>query len=170
MSDITSNDNVQNVQSTKQEVLRPCPFIEARIKEMPSGCWEWQNAKNNRGYGKATYNGKLELAHRISYRLHNHREIPKGMIVCHTCDNPGCVNPLHLFLGTYSDNMQDCKNKGRLDTKGNAYKTYCKHGHPFNAANTHWRADGTRCCRACDREWHRRKYGYKSRNIYEISR
>jgi len=140
--------------------LKPCPFLENRIEELVSGCWEWKGAKNNRGYGKASYNGKLELAHRISYRLHNHREIPKGLIVCHTCDNPGCVNPSHLFLGTYSDNMQDCRDKGRLDTRGNSLKTHCKHGHPFDNSNTYLRANGERQCRACNREFQRRKYGY----------
>ena len=87
-------------------------------------CWGWTASLNNKGYGQF-YTGKTMMtAHRTSWMLTN-GNIPKGLNVLHKCDNPLCVNPEHLFLGTLSDNMQDCRDKGRLvmpNTKG------CNHG------------------------------------------
>ena len=73
-------------------------------------CWEWTASKDKDGYGLFHFNRKQVRAHRFAFGLDN---IPKGMAVCHTCDNPGCVNPDHLFLGTNLDNTQDMISKGR---------------------------------------------------------
>ncbi len=75
-------------------------------------CWEWQAACHKRGYGifKAQFTNK---AHRAAWVIHNEKPIPEGLCVCHTCDNPPCVNPAHLFLGTHQDNMIDRDKKGR---------------------------------------------------------
>jgi hypothetical protein len=76
------------------------------------GCWEWPGFKNEDGYGRGRYLGKKGSAHRFSWQI-NFGEIPTGMCVCHHCDNPACINPKHLFLGTHIDNMRDMRKKGR---------------------------------------------------------
>lgn len=83
-------------------------------------CWLWQGNTNCTGHG--SFHGKLDgrnfrIASRYSWHLHN-GPIPMGprgrtLSVCHKCDVPACVNPSHLFLGTQSDNLRDCRDKGR---------------------------------------------------------
>jgi hypothetical protein len=76
-------------------------------------CWGWLGFKSGDGYGKMRTRGKAVRAHRVSYQLHV-GPIPDGLSVLHHCDNPGCVNPRHLFVGTHNDNMADCSAKGRI--------------------------------------------------------
>lgn len=74
-------------------------------------CWLWQGVKRE-GYGRMRKDYKLSSAHRFSWEIHN-GPIPKGIYVLHSCDNPPCVNPSHLWLGTYTDNNRDRSKKGR---------------------------------------------------------
>lgn len=90
--------------------------FEAKVSPEPmSGCWLWTGAVKELGYGVIGLGSRTQgtaKAHRVAYELYK-GEIPAGLAVMHTCDNPGCVNPNHLEVGTLSDNMRDCVAKGR---------------------------------------------------------
>lgn len=94
-----------------------------RRVEKKEFCWEWIGSKFRGGYGQLThgeeiYQHKNLKAHRVSYEIH-FGKIPEDKIVCHHCDNASCVNPDHLFLGTWQDNVQDMIQKGRrFNTEG----------------------------------------------------
>jgi len=86
-------------------------------EDQNTGCWIWIGTRTPAGYGRLTISngksgGKSHDAHRLSWQVFR-GDIPEGMCVLHKCDNPACINPEHLFLGTFKDNMQDCIKKGR---------------------------------------------------------
>ncbi|QBQ54929.1 HNH endonuclease signature motif containing protein [Nitrosococcus wardiae] len=88
-------------------------FLEKTIR-IETGCLMWIGAKNKNGYGCISVEGKTKTASRLAYELFI-GPIPDGMIVCHRCDFPLCIEPNHLFLGTDTDNRRDCKKKGRAN-------------------------------------------------------
>jgi hypothetical protein len=83
------------------------------------GCWLWTGNAKSRDYGVVPRNRGSVLAHRYSWALANGREIPAGLVVMHTCDNPPCVNPAHLTVGTQADNIRDAKAKNRILSEKN---------------------------------------------------
>jgi len=91
-------------------------FHDGYIPEPNSSCWLFFLSWDKDGYGGIMVRGGKRLkriqAHRLSWQIHR-GPIPNGLIICHTCDLPCCVNPDHLFLGTYSDNALDSLRKGR---------------------------------------------------------
>ena len=83
-----------------------------RFFNKTENCWEWSGSLRGKGYGGFSLNNKTKIASRVSYELYK-EPIPKGLLVCHTCNNPKCVNPDHLYLGTYSDNTQQAVQENR---------------------------------------------------------
>lgn len=99
--------------------------IKSKISVDDNGCWNWVAYKNTLGYGRLRVDGKKTLAHRASYAFFI-GDIQDGMLVCHKCDNPSCVNPDHLFLGTNKDNHDDAVNKGRVNPAERAKDRWIK--------------------------------------------
>lgn len=100
---------------------KPTPVaerFEAMVLKTP-GCWLWQGSRKRHPrtgeltYGSIKVGGKLRLAHRVSWHLYRGADLDHPLKVCHSCDNPICVNPSHLFVGTQLDNVRDMHAKGR---------------------------------------------------------
>lgn len=125
-----------------------------RTKETGTGCWEWQGARNEHNYGGVSVNGKWRKAHQVAWEL-AHGERPEGACVCHRCDNPPCVNPAHLFLGSQIENIQDMHNKGRArggsPIRPRNTKTHCPQNHPYEGDNLIVTKEGYFRCRTCVR-------------------
>ena len=112
--------------------MRPTPLERFEQKFIPStsGCWTWTAGLSDKGYGRFTL-GKEQYAHRASWIFYHGN--PGALDVLHRCDNPKCVNPNHLFLGTHTDNMHDMIRKGRHRPRGGSKDSaFCKHGHMFD--------------------------------------
>ena len=109
-------------------------------------CDEWEGCRTEKGYGIVWHpaiRNKMR-AHRLVW-MQNHGEIPEGMFVIHSCDNPSCINIDHLSVGTHADNMRDMAAKGRAK---NSNIVECQRGHQ----DFEMRSDGKRRCRTCRNE------------------
>jgi len=133
-----------------------------RVQMIPfHQCWEWDGPFRAGGYGSSSINAKADTAPRVSYRLFK-GEIPPNTHVCHSCDNPACVRPDHLWLGSSSDNFWDAVQKHRGGTgQKNVRKQQCIHGHALSGGNliVYTKANGRmmRQCRQCGRDVQKRR-------------
>ena len=122
-------------------------------------CWMWTAGTNRFGYGKFSARGKTVGAHRYAYILFN-GSIPSGLLVCHKCDVPGCVNPEHLRLDNSSGNTRDMVSKGRHGAHMKA-GTHCRKGHEYAVVGT-FVYNGKfpkRHCKECKRSAEKRRRG-----------
>lgn len=136
--------------------------------EIGPGCWLWTGVKDHKGYGRFHLLDKgrrrMVRAHRVAYEL-TCGPIPDGLEVMHACDNPQCVNPAHLSIGTHSENMQDAAAKGRICTIGKSRITHCPQGHSYSGSNLYVAPNGHRKCRECNRLHQRESYLAKNPTI-----
>lgn len=107
-------------------------FWDKVDKRGKNSCWIWTGAKYTKGYGAFLINKKNYSSHRIMYEI-IYGNFDKKLFVCHSCDNPSCVNPYHLFLGTNSENMKDAYNKGRINPMPPIEKRFKKGYVPWNS-------------------------------------
>lgn len=86
---------------------------ENTTEDKKTGCWNWNGGRHSFGYGKVFIKGQEYNTHRLMYSLAFPDVDITGLNVCHHCDNPPCINPMHLYAGTQSENIQDCVKRGR---------------------------------------------------------
>lgn len=129
-------------------------MLKVRVKP---GCWIWNGTIDADGYGRCKVNCEAAYAHRASWVFVN-GPIPDGLVVCHRCDNPPCVRPSHLFLGTQRDNITDAVSKGRM-CRGDAHpKRRAKAGRHLDPDLSRRSTDSfiaakSRPCDAMSRPW-----------------
>lgn len=133
-------------------------------------CWLWTGATTSKEYGAFKYyKDKSAIGAHVSSYLFHIGEVPKGMRVCHLCDNPPCVNPSHLFLGSNSDNMKDMVAKNRNGASSRK-QTHCRRGHEFNVVGVIYgtKKDGKsyRTCKECKKTYDKSR----SKNRVEYQR
>lgn len=111
----------------------------------PDECWPWQGWKTERGYGIFEFQKKRMRASRVAWELENKQEFPDGKFACHTCDNPPCCNPAHIWAGTHLENMRDCAAKGRKSRP-----TRCRNGHVYQQGDDRTGTGRGRKCAQCE--------------------
>lgn len=133
--------------------------ILMRIERIPGfDCWIWNGSHRKDGRGVVQINNRFYAAPRVVYEEFV-GPIPPGMLVCHSCDVPACVNPAHLWLGTNLDNIKDMHQKGRGKTPAPRFGTdhprwigdHCRKGHPLSGDNVAYYSTG-RHCKQCNRD------------------
>lgn len=151
----TSTTNSKNF-SWKLKTLED--LKELTLFDVETECWEWQKGRTSEGYGRANKFGKPIDAHRLAWILSHPDDLllPEDF-VCHSCDNPACCNPKHLFLGSTLINNRDSKNKNR---RYGQKLTHCSSGHPKTEENMDPPKGkyGARDCKLCRRLRNREQY------------
>jgi hypothetical protein len=116
----------------------------------PDDCWPWTAGRTKDGYGRLCRNGRDTYVTHIALELDGRPRPPGRLEACHTCDNPPCCNPAHLWWGTTADNARDSSEKGR---SAQLKKTHCPMGHALSGANLIIERSGkARRCRSCHNE------------------
>lgn len=135
------------------------PVVEARFwsrvdVRASDECGPWRGGNNSKGRGLLWFRGKTTTAPRVALRIATGENPPSEVFACHTCDNPACCNPAHLWWGSNRDNILDASAKGRLR---NNRVTHCPKGHPYSGHNLQIVKGNQRRCRRCimDRDNHR---------------
>lgn len=136
--------------------MRQIPLIDNIKIDEKTGCWIFLGTKYQGGYGQVCFMGRKIGAHRLSAHLWLGFDLNDRRCVLHRCDNPPCVNPKHLFIGTHKDNIQDSIAKGRFFK---SIQTHCKRGHLLFGSNLqpYGIRHGIRRCLMCIKEY-RKKY------------
>lgn len=126
-----------------------------KVSVTPNGCWEWSASTNaENGYGMFWNGERTQVAHRFLYETII-GSVPVGFELDHLCRNKRCVNPTHLDIVTRSQNT--ARGLGpSLAREHQLAKTHCPQGHPYNTENTYVRPNGSRICRICSNESHKR--------------
>lgn len=136
------------------------PDIESKIERIPeTGCWIWMKTVTHDGYARlgGSDRDRNKQVHRLMYEQVI-GPIPEGLQVDHRCNVRCCVNPYHLDAVTPKENQRRARLRRGGAKIGSPVKI-CKHGHAFDAENTHVRADGRRECKACKKAWNRAHSG-----------
>lgn len=129
-------------------------FASMAPRGAPDACWPWRGPRNSKGYGQFRLTTVRPYKHitasRMAWALANGRDFPAGLLACHACDNPCCVNPAHIWPGTHRENVADMLAKRRAPRRGANLVSadQCRNGHARTADNTIIR-NGRRCCLTC---------------------
>jgi hypothetical protein len=147
-----------------------------KVVKSDEGCWPWTGSLNSDGYGSifvGPKRGKTGRATHVCLELHGHNRPSLKHHALHTCDNPSCVNPDHLWWGTHAENMADMRAKGRLDYSGfrkfwetpgvDRQHTHCKKGHELVGGNLYVSPKGRRQCHVCMKA---RKKAYRQPRLF----
>ena len=121
-------------------------FAKCDTSNGPDSCWPWLGRRDVNGYGRynaGRFQEYIQQPHRLVLRIIAGRPLVRGEVTMHLCDNPPCCNPKHLKLGTFSDNLRDCHDKGRSWQKK---VTHCPKGHTYTVDNTYTFHDKKRRC------------------------